>query len=429
MSRRYTGTVTVGGLVYEAEADLADIGQRMNGTIVLEGDPTSVIRIIGVINSAQTAVSGGPIRLVSPDADMVDLPALLEADTAYATAPHSFSLNNAAVTINGAPGFLSWGLIEEGAAPAYITSEEEETPQSVSSVTPEMVRIDEAVHPVDNLARLVSVHRRGDESNESLLRRSVGAMRGSKGGTVSGVQRALELSFAMESRRAVRVMASDTPADDPGRIRFQVSSGHVRVFSRYVSESSFDLEAETDIEEWWKPSDLADWINSNSVNFFAVVLDQSAGRFFLDADSVALRRMNYDASERIHLTRTGRVVPGSIMTQETEVYAREVATDAASTYGEWAVDYERSILQSYSTPQSKVSVSFQEAKKTTDVWCCHLRVTPLSTDDGRRGLFEQLPNAIYDTLEDMTSDGLPTVKGYAMLRDIMNSGFGHFWGK
>ena len=434
-SKTFTGTVTIGVVVFNVTAQLAARGLRVLGSVVFDDNTDLLFLANFLLDGLKTSyTTGASIWFVDPNGRTVELFNLTVGETTIDGDFTALTLVVADCNIDGVPDTMSMSITESVAAADLGGVEDIAVDAEVLArrfISP--IRINEVGNQLDHFGAMVSLERLPEEGNKEFIiriRHAVAKLANSSyQGMINGVD-------------AIRIAVKDSPAGKVDEIRFLLNENEVIIYTSWIPIDMQEAGTAPVIEEvggsplrvslkGMTIGALVDWINQSS-NYEATLLAQSTSlaKFVAVTDSRLSVTENLPDQEVMTFS-SDNIVPGSLVfspTEELEVEIEALAVPAIS--GEYVLDYPGGVLTAYSQPGETVTFTYITNRKDFLLIHSPVKLTDISSEGGQDLLFNQVTREFYTSEVNHYVNGLPTNEMYGIMRDVLTAGdFPQFWGE
>lgn len=437
MAREYSGTIQIGISPAEAvSAKLTKKGRNMMGTIIFDSDTSKTIPLTILIIGTDFTTPAA-IYFTSPAGNIIKIDAIGTPHSSISAGEGSLSFSRSG-TKDGVGTTIALSLTENSVlldTPAYDAVD-----GPVSSETPRldvsMTRINERGSVFDHFGSIVSLPRLPEEKNSAYLARLkdvvVHKANSSYAGLVNGITRELGLT----KERAIEIRIRSSYQTDRQRVRFVLDESYATIYSTWIPDEFRNMRLVPVVEQQIELStliggtieNLVDWINESEIYSAEVLSNGTASVFGLGRiDSVTFVLETLPPQEIMKLPH-GNIVEGKITLSLDPSMDRQVSTPSA--YGEWSLDSTNGILKAFTQPSSPLSVNYLTTLELFYGEYSPVQVQDLSADAVQERYFEQITNTVYETTDDILTNGLPLNRTYGILRKVLENGsFCQYWGE
>ncbi len=440
----YVGTISWSVPLDPCKASLEKIGNRLVGYIELDSSPGQQFAIeldfasatelrnirsdsgplgalIGIIPSFTSAAP-------TTNAVALDLSTIVLTDAPFIHVDPFVPLSETSTTfslnLSQAVGFFGEladdGIVDIAAGPV-----------SSRQLTP--VRINELANTFDHHGALTGVERHLEEGNSDYLRRIESARGLAPNATATGLQNGLSRQLGLEVTKSAVITLDPASPHDYVSAHLEVTPGALKIYSNWIPrgaqepgfvptiEFAFTLEGIT-IDR------LAAMVNSTGIFQMQV---ESAGTSLaeglLTASTRSFARETISAQEKV-LLKHKQVIPGTL---RSSVLARKRAIlGNVLQDGDFHLAAAEGLLTMFSPPSVDSAVTYVYAPEELELTYAIGRVVSVSEDASSELFFAQVATDLYDNVDDRTIPGLPTNRGYSVMRRLLEGGsYPQFWGE
>ena len=436
MSQTFTGTITIGGDDYPSTAVFSKGTNRLVGTIYLTETEVE-FPLSGVFNGTAFQTSRS-FYFTGPASEVILVAAIPKEDTSVDIQFSEITFT-ATISIDEVPDVMTGtftrvvsrisvpGIDQPDLVPVSTSSKKQLT----------RVRINEVGNILDHFGTLLSLPRNGGESNQEykirIKRASAKRSNSSYTGLVNGITNALGLAVTPSIR------VSSLQDIEQGNRRFLIENGTVTIYSDWVPvedqlrglRPTVEQEATLGLAPVVTVGQLVDWINLSDF-YSATVLSEAEGDtlFLLNADSRQLTVETIKPQE-ITMLKYGSILRGSLGVRTSPALATEKEdAEAVTEAGDFHLDYSSGRLTIFSPGSVDIKVSYLSSLDKFDLDFSPVRILDLSKKSMHKVLFEQTTQTFYQTVDDMTINGMPTDELYEIIRELLTAGdYDQFWGE
>lgn len=437
--KNFSGSITVDADVYTVTGVLAKRGKRITGSLVFDDDADRVVQVNFLVNDdGDSFTTSTDFWFIDPDAHAVRVDALQVADTTIDVGFTALDIVDAPILLDGGASTLDMN-IDEVVAAADVGAENEGQEIAVGTrVSIKPLRINEMGNYFDHFSGVLSVVRLPEETNASLLERTVRAASRPSDSTYLGVIRGTNRGLGLEEVDAIEVTLKETPVDDEQSVRLFINEEKIYLYRRWVpileQEAGVTPEVEMAMDlKGTTIGKIVDWINTSD-NYEATLLSNSEadGSFLMLGDSRELTQEVVIGQEIMDLEKEN-VLRGSLGFPALDALTAEVDINVVAnpqSAGEYTVDYSAGRITAFSAPRDNFVATYVVNRKKFRVQYSPVKLTSVASEGAQDLYFNQVTREFFTNEENHYVNGLPTNETYGIMRKILKAGrFPQFWGE
>ena len=440
----YTGTMSWQVPLDPCTASLEKVGNKLVGFITLDSTPGQEFAIELDFASptelrnilSDSGPLGGIIGIIPPfvssapttNAVAVDLSTIVLTGAPFIHVdpftPGSETSTTFSLNLAQSAGFH--GELAEGGVADIAQG-----PLTTRALTP--VRINRMANSFDHHGYLTGVQRLQSETNSEFLKRIETAYGLPADSTTKGLQNAMARQLGIGVSSVAEVTLNPASPHDYVSAHLEITPASLKIYSSWVPRGAQQpgfvptLELAVDLEGL-NVDRVAAIVNANGIFSMQVTSGgEKRADGLLSATTRWFEREPLPSQTFFALKRK-QVIPGSL---RSPVLVRERAiVGNVLQDGDFYLDASEGALTMHSAPAVSADVTYYYVPAALELFHTTSRVVPISDDASSELFFEQIVSDLYDNVDDQMVPGLPTNRGYSVIRRVLEGGsYPQFWGE